>query len=242
MKRFRPLSEPVELSASFHHRMNLYALAATAAGVSVLALAQPAEGKIVYKKVHKQIVPNHTVPLDLNGDGKIDFNLHDKFSCTSFCEYIDGSITVLPSRQTNEIVGHAGRSFHSASALAAGVRVGPRSPFSSGKKVMAFGGYDAGTQGPAYCLGPWVNVTDRYLGLKFSIAGKIHYGWARLNETCSHTNGENTAVLSGYAYETVPNQAIVTGKTKGGDGVSPQPATLGRLALGAAKASAGRGR
>ncbi len=233
MKRSRPLSEPAQLSNSFHQRINLYVLAATAAGVSMLALAQPAEGKIRYKKIHKQILPHDTLPFDLNGDGKVDFNLPDKFSCTSFCEYMDGSITVVPTRPANEIVGHAGRSFHSASALAAGVRVGPRSPFSAGNKVMAFGGYDAGTQGPGYCAGPWVNVTGRYLGLKFTIAGKTHYGWARMNEACSSTNGENSAVLTGYAYETVPNKAILTGKTQGGDEAAPQPATLGRLALGA---------
>jgi hypothetical protein len=62
-----------------------------------------------------------------------------------------------------------------------------------------------------------------------------------------------TAVLTGYAYETIPNKPIITGKTKGpddgsveqqndpGPGASlispipetPQPASLGMLALGA---------
>jgi hypothetical protein len=62
-----------------------------------------------------------------------------------------------------------------------------------------------------------------------------------------------TAVLTDYAYETIPNKPIITGKTKGpdddsveqqndpGPGASlispipetPQPASLGMLALGA---------
>ena len=46
------------------------------------------------------------------------------------------------------------------------------------------------------------------------ISGEVHYGWARLNETCAK-NGENFALLTGYAYETVPNQGIITGRTKG---------------------------
>jgi hypothetical protein len=52
------------------------------------------------------------------------------------------------------------------------------------------------------------------------------------------------AVLTGYAYETIPGKAIVAGQTKGTDDISegpdaalipnsPQPAVLGALALGA---------
>ncbi len=37
---------PSRLSDSLHHRLNMYALAASAAGVGVLALAQPAEAEI----------------------------------------------------------------------------------------------------------------------------------------------------------------------------------------------------
>jgi len=61
-----------------------------------------------------------------------------------------------------------------------------------------------------------------------------HYGWAHV------TVGANGTVLNSYAYETVPNQWIQTGKTSGpvvADlGVGPlssgQPATLGLLAQG----------
>ena len=43
---------------------------------------------------------------------------------------------------------------------------------------------------------------------------------------------KNTALLTGYAYETVPNKAIITGKTKGPDVVTTQATTLSGLALG----------
>jgi hypothetical protein len=43
-------------------------------------------------------------------------------------------------------------------------------------------------------------------------------------------------VLTGYAYETIPNKAIIAGKIKGPDVVTVQsdtaPGSLGRLALG----------
>ena len=49
MKRPR---KPASLSLSVHHRLNMYALAASAAGVSLLALAPPSEAEIVYTKAH----------------------------------------------------------------------------------------------------------------------------------------------------------------------------------------------
>jgi hypothetical protein len=95
--------------------------------------------------------------------------------------------------------------------------------------------------------GRWANVRGRYLGLKFRIKGKIHYGWARLNVTVG--NSRISATLTGYAYETIPNKPITAGSTKGPDqwdaeGIdtgasltnpipdSPRPASLGTLALG----------
>jgi hypothetical protein len=106
-----------------------------------------------------------------------------------------------------------------------------------------------------YAFGPWVSVTKRYLGLKFQIDGKTHYGWARLNV---QVQGNNiTATLTGYAYESIPNKRIRAGQTRSkveyaasavsageqtsrsgvisSDQISdtPQTASLGILALGA---------
>lgn len=200
----------------------------------MLALASPSEAEIAYTPVDN-ITPNHTFHLDLDGDGTIDFKIHDSFTCTSFCEFIVGAITVKPAQPGNEVWGYAGRSHSYASALPAGVLIGSAGKFSPGKKVMVSGGYDAGTTSVGACAGPWKNARNRYLGLKFMINGETHYGWARLTETCAK-NGENRALLTGYAYETTPNKGIVTGRTSGKAGVSANsahPSTLGRLAQGA---------
>ena len=88
--------------------------------------------------------------------------------------------------------------------------------------------------------GPWANVQHRYLALKFFIKGKVHYGWARLNVHWYVPDVSGT--LTGYAYETVPGKSIITGATKGPDDAeptadlssrTPEPFTLGALALGA---------
>lgn len=61
-------------SYSVHHQLNMYALAASAAGVAVLALAPSSEAKVVYTKVHHWLYPpNSHYRLDLNHDGITDF-------------------------------------------------------------------------------------------------------------------------------------------------------------------------
>jgi hypothetical protein len=68
---------PSQLSKSAHHRLNMYALSACAAGVGILALAQPVKAEIIYTKAHVKLTPNHKFHLDLNHDGIKDFELDD---------------------------------------------------------------------------------------------------------------------------------------------------------------------
>jgi hypothetical protein len=120
-----------------------------------------------------------------------------------------------------------------AAAFPPGARIGPEPEYGA---LMARVGIF--TNSRTY-QGAWANggkgVKDRYLGLKFAINGKTHYGWARLNVKVGYSNEVYiNAVLTGYAYETVANKPIITGKTKGADVVTVQPVSLGQLARGAA--------
>jgi hypothetical protein len=237
----RPSRSTSNLSEPLRQRLNAYALAAGATGASMLALSPPVDAKIVYTPAHVKITPNQQVPLDLNHDGITDFTFSDTFSTTSAGFYREGVLSILPS-QTNEIWGHVnGIGGHYASALVAGVHVGPKGKFSAGSRSLAYGGQE-GTS--VFCEGKWSDVKNRYLGLKFMIHGKAHFGWARLNVTCNVADqGRTDAFLTGYAYETVPSKPIVTGKTRGpsrssaDQGVSlstplARPATLSLLAIG----------
>jgi hypothetical protein len=233
MKRPRRIAS--SLSESVHHQLNMYALAASAAGVSLLALVQPGEAKIVYHRVHYVISPNHSYHLDLNHDGIADFEIKNRTFTT---DTIVATLVALPAQPHNRVVGaqtHIGVSYVPAYALRRGANVGPKQPFAG--TLMAGSIYLAGT------WGRWINVSSRYLGLRFSVKGKIHYGWARLNVSVHHAR--ITATLTGYAYETIPNKPIITGKTRGRDEVDPdataaatspakttKPATLGVLATG----------
>jgi hypothetical protein len=78
-----------------------------------------------------------------------------------------------------------------------------------------------------------VDVQDHYLGLAFTIRGKLHYGWARLNVSVGRRPLRINTKLTGYAYETIPNKPIITGKTKGPDVITLERGSLGALAAGA---------
>ncbi len=61
-----------------------------------------------------------------------------------------------------------------------------------------------------------------------------NYGWAHLTV---REPGDYTfkATLTGYAYETIPGKAIITGKTHGPDVITLEPGSLGALAAGASR-------
>jgi hypothetical protein len=244
----------IQLSAKLDRTLFAYAAAATAAGVSILALTCPAEARIIYTRAHEELLPNHLFPLDPNHDKKSDFTFDDSRGSTSLGGAW-GILTIFPNRSTNEIWGYqtANGFNRMASALAPGIQVGPKGKFSPGERIMVHtsvsGGRRQGTSS-SRCIGPWKNATNRYLGLKFIVNGKPHYGWARLSVSC--TNVEVSGVLSGYAYETVSNKPIITGQTKDdieasdpagvAEDLSPPGTgpTLGRLAQGALSLSTWR--
>jgi hypothetical protein len=244
MKRSSRLARPTaSLSNSVDQRLSVYALAASAAGVGLLAWAQPAQAKIVYTAAHIPIVQDGgPVELDLNHDGVNDF----QFSNVTTTEGVrreegfhQSSLNVYPIQQSNRIRTVDSNGQLGAAALRKGKKVGPHSPFEPGHSGLNMWACAGGTSGGG-CGGPWIKVKQAYLGLKFVIKGKTHFGWAHIRQA-----GETSPTIVGYAYETVANKAIVTGTTKGPDDAnveeskatvgtpSPVPATLGLLAMGA---------
>jgi hypothetical protein len=211
------------LSESLNRHLSQYALAASAAGVGILALAQPAEAKIVYTKTHLVIAGAERYNLDLNHDKITDFSVVNFFttSCPDSCFQ---ALYLKPAAGNSE-VGSIKSYFHFAAAMKNGSVIGPKAHFLAGSAVMR----EAFSTQPS--VGPWNDVKNRYLGFKFQIKGKIHYGWARLNVTGSGL-GTIVATMTGYAYETIPNKAIVAGRTEGTQDSVDQFGTLGGLALG----------
>jgi len=218
--------------AALDKRFTAYAVAASAAGVSLLALVQPAEARVIYTGADSEIAPKVVLPLDLSHGGHSDFSFSNKVSTCTICHSGYERLMIAPLGQ-NGIMSHA-------AVLPAGAQVGSKGAFQNSAQLMV--GVSGGCQSTCTTrtTGPWLNITRGYLGLKFYIHGQAHYGWARLNVTVA--NNGLYALLTGYAYETVPNKPIITGRRRGQGAMSdpaglsshePDRATLGALAKGA---------
>jgi hypothetical protein len=214
----------------------MYALAASAAGVSMLVLTQPSEAKIVYTATHRVILPAKVYDLDLTHDGTTDFTLVNHFMSTT--SGVRATFYAEPA-VGNAVQGRVHNGQNSAFALMRGAGIGPKQPFPVGRASLAYSTFFLTT---GHRGGSWLNVTSRFLGLKFKLHGETHYGWARLSVKVD--NFQISATLTGYAYETIPGKSIMAGQTKGSDegsSVGPdaaltapaaKPMTLGILALG----------
>ena len=239
MKKLRkPLSSTTaaQPKSQAHYRLDkhltAYVTAATATGVTLMAAASPAAAEIVYTRTHVTIGAVSTYGLDVNHDGVTDFNIA---WCGPTCVSGHSSVLFVAPKVTGNQVLAQGE----AAALAARAPIGPGQNFTTGSfygglQMADAGGYSSHT----WFFGNWANATNKYLGLKFLIDGQVHYGWARL------TVLSRDAVLTGYAYETIPNRGIPAGLQSGAKAEGtfhpvelnravPPPATLGMLARGA---------
>jgi hypothetical protein len=211
-----PLSTPLD------KKLIAYAAAVGATCVGALAMPQAAEAKVVYAPANRTILFNGKSILDLNNDHIADF----VFSGGGLGNF--GAVWVRPFNSNHVVAGSGGTYW--AAVLPAGSIVGPGEDFVGHKAVME-GECNCST-GVNY-FGPWLNATNQYLGLEITINGQHHFGWARLTFVAY---GE--ATLTGYAYETVPGKAIVTGATSeveanlGSDPVINASADMGTPSLG----------
>jgi hypothetical protein len=229
-----------KISDSLDRQLNTYALVASAAGVSMLALAGASQAKVIYTETHQVTHTGFPLYIDLNHDGIKDFVLRTTYYVGSSCFV---GLDASGYRNFNNAV--AGRRFSrssyffsAASALPAGARIGPERKFPVHHPFMALELFNRDRTSQYSDVGPWVGkgngVRNRYLGLKFVIHGKVHYGWARLSVTLGHHRqyDDVSGTLTGYAYETVPNKPIIAGQITGPDVITVQPETLARLARG----------
>jgi hypothetical protein len=203
-------------------RLLNYTAAATA-GLAFSTLAQPAEAKVVFTPVHRSILPEIGLRLDLNHDGVTDFFLYN-FWFDSHHSYNSsiGFLSVRGSAGVNRVITETSQNgVGFAKALPAGVTVGPSANFGPYFENRML---ECGTTSYVrkHRSGPWLDVKNKYLGLKFIVNGEIHYGWARFT-TQQVTYCKVRALLSGYAYESDANTPIVTGQTSDSSPVEQKP-------------------
>jgi len=216
VRRLREIEPSTEYLS---RRVAAYAAMAGAAGVG-LTLATPAKADIIYTPTDITFKTSSSLYIDLNHDGTNDF---------LFINQADrglGSTTFLgPSglETGNEILISGTFGFKSAPALSFGARIGPSALFSqSGSMADAYHGS---------ITGAWSHAVNRYLGLEFLLDGQEHFGWAEFTVGQEHSGRRIfgiQATLEGYAYETIPEQAVLAGDAT----TASEPGTLGLLAMG----------
>jgi len=213
--------QPCGFSDKIEKRLADYLLAAGAAGVGVLALAQAAGAKIVYTST-SQLVTHGFVPIDLNHDGQIDFELRAT-STISAGRLISASGFNFKSDFVAQPFSYGSFAvrFNSGSLIG-----GNNSKFTFARRASLMTYALSNGEGSR---GLWVNAHG-YLGLRIKIDGQWHYGWARIKVH------RTSALLTGYAYETIANKPIKAGQTSGDSESGAElhsQGSLGALALGA---------
>jgi hypothetical protein len=235
---------PIELNHKLDHKLLGYAASASAAGVAMIALAQPSRAEIVYTPTYRPIGQGGSVTLDFIHNGKTDFTIHSSFATCTFVESHCWfqQLVVIPSGQNHVLATYGEFAF--ARVLSSGAKIGWPAQFSSGKFGYVRMDRCKATQTSYYLSGSWPRERNRYLGLEFTIEGKVHFGWARLSLPIeAGLKCHAFPVLTGYAYETEPGKPILAGATsdiKKASQAGHAESTLGLLALGNAGMEAWR--
>lgn len=205
MKRTEMQFSSEQISSLLSRKLNAYTLAAGAAGVTLLALTQPADAEVVYTPVHVILNGSRVIyDLDVNNDGVADFGFIVVNSSFGGALQV-GAAGLVPDAVLFNGIGQG------PAALNRNAAIGPGKSFygcvgSCGYIFMATV-FAHGSEGN------WINVTNHYLGLKFYVGRDTYYGWARMSVRVKGITV--SSVLTGYAYENIPNHAIHAGQTSG---------------------------
>ncbi len=204
-------------SNDVNRQVGQYALAAAVAGVSLLAMADPAAAEVVVTRKTIPIpvstgITAEPVAISLANNGVGNFG----FSLASFADPSARALFMFGESENDEVKGRF--PFYAiASALPRGVRIGPVVTTYS----FVSGGFMVGSstsRSARHSHGNWAgNLKNHYLGVRFQISGQVHYGWIRVTvkTTLEVNQPPMSATITGYAYETVPNKPIFAGTATG---------------------------
>jgi hypothetical protein len=182
----------------------------TAAAAAVVA-ASGANAQIVYTDPTDLTVDDDAdangfsaVPLDLNNDLTVDFIVASRDTT------VTGSrirfTVAAPYGTASAIAGETPSAYDYALALTSGDMIDNMLNWIAATNTMAYNVDSANPYNEN-----WNGVTDKYLGLQFTVGGNTHYGWARLDVQAIG----DVFTLKDYAYNSTADQGIEAGQTAG---------------------------
>ena len=185
----------------------------------VIAGADKAEGQIIYHDIKPDTVlhTSSVYVLDLNGDLVPDFEIVLGKSVATSSGVVNGA-GILGLAKGDSIEKNTVNSFSTFAKPN-----GYNNVIGASDKWLTTAGFD-------YCQvksfknhGVFGGKGDKYAGLKITKAGKVYYGWVRvnLNSKC------DSLIIKDYAYNSVAGVSIKAGQgTTGIDAVNSDAATL----------------
>jgi hypothetical protein len=242
-------------SNHLNRQLGLYSLAAAAAGVSMLALAQPAAGEVVVTKktIPIPIVPigsKEAVEISMANNGIENFAFQLSSAARGAGSLSERALDAWGESQPGgrgesraDAVACGGDFYAKALALPRGAQIGSNDNKCFSNYLVLIEATDS-RNSSRYSRGYWgVKVKDHYLGVRFPIDGETHYGWIRLTVTIDlKPHGPSmSAIITAYAYETVAKKPIFAGTAEKSATELQVPEnienrrgpSLGMLALGA---------
>lgn len=210
--------------------------------MSALASAQTPTQHIIYTPANITVDTGASrqtfIPIDFNHDGRADLSL----VASHFTDFFSGSLGFAGYGRLALSQGPGGSAVVS-NALPKGMIIDKGGAFKAGHQTLGSATYGS-YQGVKHnaTRGAFINITNRYLGVRFLINGKGHEGWIRM--TLATTGDRIKGTITGYAYDTVPNEfGLAAGQLGGRVGSTTAPAietpeaalpgSLGMLAAGA---------
>ena len=164
------------------------------------------ESIIVYTDIEPDFTSenlNDSYNLDLNNDQIIDYIVSSDFD--SWEEWLG---IVSDSNAENGIISTTPWYAHPV-PLDSEKEIFNLRGYSNGESYETWGFFTIGDcfGGEPGCTYDWKDKGDKYLGLRFIVNGKIHYGWVRLDVA-----SVNQWVIKDYAYNATPNKPILAGQ------------------------------
>lgn len=182
-----------------------------AAGAAASVAVQDADAAVVYSGLQNiSVTQFNSQNLNLDGDAFADIKL--KNYVFGGGNYQGATVNFAPGK----LVGFtAGNSY--VTALTAGQSIDGSTLGPSFFGSLAYGASNPNAQ--------FNNATDAYIGLSFPSGANTYFGWVRVDIK----NSAGTFLIKDWAYESQSGVGI-----RAGDGLVPEPSTLGLLACGAA--------
>ncbi|MBP7451020.1 MAG: T9SS type A sorting domain-containing protein, partial [Flavobacteriales bacterium] len=183
-------------------------------------IATQANAQIIYTDVIPDASysgANDSCYLDLDNNGEVDYLIirrEDPYYCFS-CLQEQPQLRVLIYPMATNTIGYlTWISQHFPECYQSGQVIDANLGYSPTNGLMRDASPGGGCPPHLVACAPWPSFTwsnfpEGYLGLRFTIAGETHYGWARLSIPSAAG-----FTLKDYAYNSVPGEGILAGQTQ----------------------------